>query len=238
MINVRILSMAIRTFFMANLDYAAAAGASCGGKGLLCRALCVVGPLTNGDGGVLRHCWRTPGRFLASRKAKMFWTLERVNWREEATGVGARKRSTTAIHAAEEALAPARGQVLSTARRRHSCARAPAQARTSVYAQAHALAGARARESRRGPRGTPWHQARRQCAAHSPTMPRGWALAQTGRRELERERGQARRLPARPVQARPKAPYVLETLAGCLPQETGTLRADHRDAAWHTFRSG
>ena len=26
---------------------------------------------------------------------------ERVNWREEATGVGARKRSTTAIHVAE-----------------------------------------------------------------------------------------------------------------------------------------
>ena len=39
---------------------------------------------------------------LASRKAKMFWTLERVNWREEATGVGARKRSTAAIHATEE----------------------------------------------------------------------------------------------------------------------------------------
>ena len=35
MINVRILSMAIRTFFMANLDYAAAAGASRGGKRLL-----------------------------------------------------------------------------------------------------------------------------------------------------------------------------------------------------------
>ena len=39
---------------------------------------------------------------LASRKAKMFWTLERVNWREEATGVDARKRSMTAIHATEE----------------------------------------------------------------------------------------------------------------------------------------
>ena len=38
---------------------------------------------------------------LASRKAKMFWTSERVNWREEATGVGARKRSTAAIHAVE-----------------------------------------------------------------------------------------------------------------------------------------
>ena len=61
MINIRILSMAIRMFFMANLDYAAAAGVSHGGKRLLCRALCVVGPLTNGDGGVLRHCWRTPG---------------------------------------------------------------------------------------------------------------------------------------------------------------------------------
>ena len=152
------------------------------------------------------------------------------------------------------ALAPTRGQALSMARRRHLCARAPARARTSVHtqahalagaracasvhAQAHALAGARARESRRGPRGTPWDQARRQCAAPSPSMPRGWALAQSGRREPERERGQARRLPARPVQARPKAPYVLETPAGCLPQETGTLRADHRDAAWRTFRSG
>ncbi len=31
----------------------------------------------------------------------MLWTSERVNWREEATGVGARKRSTAAIHAAE-----------------------------------------------------------------------------------------------------------------------------------------
>ena len=66
MINVRILSMAILTFFMANLDYAAAAAASCGGKRLLCRALCVVGPLTDGDGdgGVLRHCWRTPACWL------------------------------------------------------------------------------------------------------------------------------------------------------------------------------
>ena len=31
----------------------------------------------------------------------MFWTSERVNWREEATSVGARKQSTAAIHAAE-----------------------------------------------------------------------------------------------------------------------------------------
>ena len=160
----------------------------------------------------------------------MFWTSERVNWREEATGVGARKRSTTTIHAAEGALAPARGHALSTAQLRRSCAWAPARARTSVrtqahalagarapawacasvhaqahalvgarapvracasvHAQAHALAGARARESRRGARGTPWDQARRQCAAPSPSMPRGWALAQSGRRE----RGQARRL--------------------------------------------
>ena len=50
--------------------------------------------------------------------------------------------------------------------------------------------------------------------------------------------GQVRRLPARPVQARPKVPYVLETPAGCLPRETGTLRTDHHDAAWRTFRSG
>ena len=107
------------------------------------------------------------------------------------------------------ALAPVRGHVLSMARRRRSCAWAPARARTSVHAQAHALAGARAparacalvhaqahalagaraRESRRGPRGTPWDQARRQCAARSPSMPRAWALAQLGRREPERERG-------------------------------------------------
>ena len=31
----------------------------------------------------------------------MFWTSDRVNWREEATGVGARKRLTAAIHAAQ-----------------------------------------------------------------------------------------------------------------------------------------
>ena len=60
MINVRILSMTIRTFFMENLDYTAAAGASCSGKGLLCRALCVAEPLTDSNGGVLRRCWRTP----------------------------------------------------------------------------------------------------------------------------------------------------------------------------------
>ena len=70
MINVRILSMAIRTFFMANLDYAAAAGASRGGKRLLCRALCVVGPLTDGDGGVLRRCWRTPGRWPSFKEGQ------------------------------------------------------------------------------------------------------------------------------------------------------------------------
>ena len=127
------------------------------------------------------------------------------------------------------ALAPARGQALSTARQRHSCARAPARARTSVHAQVHALAGERALA--------------RACAsvhaqAHALAGARGWALAQSGRLEPERERGQARHLPARPVQARPKAPYVLETPAGCLPQETGTLRADHRDAAWRTFRLG
>ena len=101
MINVRILSMAIRTFFMANLDYVAAAGASRGGKRLLCRALCVVGPLTDGDSDVLHVVSVLLDIGLASRKAKMFWTSERVNWREEATGVGARKRSIAAIHAAE-----------------------------------------------------------------------------------------------------------------------------------------
>ena len=31
----------------------------------------------------------------------MFWTSERVNWREEATGVGARKRSTAAVYVVE-----------------------------------------------------------------------------------------------------------------------------------------
>ena len=100
MINVRILGMAIRTFFMANLDYAAAAAASCGGKRLLCRALCVIGPLTDGDGGALRRCWRTPGRWPSFKEGQNILDF-RVNWREEATGVGARKRSTAAIHAAE-----------------------------------------------------------------------------------------------------------------------------------------
>ena len=69
MINVQILSMTIRTFFMENLDYAAAAAVSCGGKRLLCCALGVIGPLTDGDGdgdgdgGILRCCWRTPGHW-------------------------------------------------------------------------------------------------------------------------------------------------------------------------------
>ena len=70
MLNIWILSMAIRTFFMANLDYAAAR-ASCGGKRLLCRALCVVGPLTAGDGGVLRRCWRTPGRWPSFKEGQI-----------------------------------------------------------------------------------------------------------------------------------------------------------------------
>ena len=61
MINIQILSMAIQMFFMANSDYAAAAWASCGGKRLLCRALRVVGPLTDRDGSVLHRCWCTPG---------------------------------------------------------------------------------------------------------------------------------------------------------------------------------
>ena len=188
----------------------------------------------------------------------MFWTSERVDWREEATGVGARKRSTAAIHAVEGGTGTRAGTgavngaaeafvCTGTAWARTSVhakaqalagARAPARVCTSLHAQAHALAGARARESRRAPRGTPWYQARGQCAAPSPSMPWGWALAQSGRWEPERERGQARRLPARPVQARPKEPYVLETPAGCLPQETGRLMADHHDAAWRTFRSG
>ena len=167
----------------------------------------------------------------------MFWTSKRVNWREEATGLGARKRSTAAIHAPEGGTGTRAGTGVvngaaetlvctCTVRARtsvhaqaHALAGARALARpcASVHAQAHALAGARARESWRGPRGTPWDQARRQCAAPSPSMPRGWVLAQSGRRELERERGQGRRLPARPVQARPKAPYVLETPAWCIP---------------------
>ena len=131
-------------------------------------------------------------------------------------------------------LAPAWGQALSTARQRHSCARAPAQARTSVHAQAHALAGARAparacasvhaqahalagawaRESRRGPRGTPWHQARRQCAAPSPSMPWGWALAQSGRREPERERGQAGVFPQGQFKLVPKCLMFLRLRLG------------------------
>ena len=187
----------------------------------------------------------------------MFWTSERVNWREEATGVGARKQSTVVIHAIEEGtgtgvgtsagndavetfVCTGTGTGVHVSTHAGACAGRCTGTCTgvrTVHAEAHALAGARARESRQGPRGTLWHQARRQCAAPSPSMPRGWALAQSGRRKPERERGQAQCLPARPVQALPKAAYVLETLDGCLPQETGRLRADHRDAAWHTFRS-
>ena len=62
--------MAIRTFFMANLDYAAAAGASCGEKRLLCRALSVIGPLIDGDGRALRRCWRTPGRWASFKEGQ------------------------------------------------------------------------------------------------------------------------------------------------------------------------
>ena len=93
MINVQILSMAIRTFFMENLDYAAA-GASCGGNWLLCRAFCVIGPLTDG---AVASC-AVVGVLLdvgpSSKEGHNvldFGLQERVNWREEATGVGARK---------------------------------------------------------------------------------------------------------------------------------------------------
>ena len=169
MINVRILSMAIRTFFMANLDYAVAARASCNGKRLLCHALCVVGPLTDGDGGALRRCWRTPGRWPSFKEG------------QNVLDFGASQ---------------------------------PARACTSVLAQAQALAGARVRESRQGRRGTPWHQARRQCTAPSPSMPRGWALAQSGRREPERERGQARRLPEGQFKLVPKRLMFLRLRLG------------------------
>ena len=67
MINVWILSMAIRMFFMENLDYVSA---SRGGKRLLCRALCVVGPLTDGDGSALRRCWRTPGSWPSFKEGQ------------------------------------------------------------------------------------------------------------------------------------------------------------------------
>ena len=70
MINVRILSMTIRTFCMANLDYAAAAGASCGGKWLLWRALYVIGPLTDGDGDALHRCWHAPGRWPSFKEGQ------------------------------------------------------------------------------------------------------------------------------------------------------------------------
>ena len=96
--------MAIRTFFLENSDYVVAVGESYGGKRLLCHALCVIGPLTNGDGGILRCCWRTPAcwpSFKEDQNIMDFGLQERVNWREEVTGVGARKRSTAAIHAAK-----------------------------------------------------------------------------------------------------------------------------------------
>ena len=101
MINVWILRMAIRMFFMENLDYAAAAGASRGGKWLLCRALCVVGPLTAGDGGVLRHCWRTPGRWPSFKEGQNVLDFGASQLDGGGDWRGARKRSTAAIHAAE-----------------------------------------------------------------------------------------------------------------------------------------
>ena len=45
-----------------------------------------------------------------------FGLQERVNRREEATGVGARKQSTTAIHAAEGGTGTRAGTTVSTAR--------------------------------------------------------------------------------------------------------------------------
>src|SRR4051812_27004089 len=102
--------------------------------------------------------------FKEGQNVMDFGLQERVNWREEATGVGARKQSTAASMPLRGALAPGRGEALATARQSHSCARAPARARASVDAQAHVLVGAHARESWRGPRVTLWHQDRRQCA--------------------------------------------------------------------------
>ena len=55
---------------MANLYYAAAAAVSRGGKRLLCRALCVVGPLTDADGGALRRCWHIPGRWPSFKEGQ------------------------------------------------------------------------------------------------------------------------------------------------------------------------
>ena len=121
---------------------------------------------------------------LASRKAIMFWTSlsrsESTGGRRRLAlvqGSGRRRPSMTL----RGALAPARGHVLSTARRRYSCAWAPARAHTLVHAQAHALAGARvparactpvhalagarAHESQRGPHGTPWHQSATMCSS-------------------------------------------------------------------------
>ena len=40
-----------------------------------------------------------------------FGLQERVNWREEATGVGARKRSTVAIHAVEGGTGTCAGMI-------------------------------------------------------------------------------------------------------------------------------
>ena len=101
MINIRILSMAIRTFFMANLDYAVAAGASCGGKQLLCRALCVVGPLTDGDGGVFCRGWRTLGRWPSFKEGQNVLDFGASQLARGGDWRWPRKRSTAAIHAAE-----------------------------------------------------------------------------------------------------------------------------------------
>src|SRR3954471_20115123 len=126
---------------------------------------------------------------LASRKAKMFWTSERVDWREEATGVGARKRSTAAIQAAKGATGTRAGTdavngvaetfvCTGTGTGAHVSARAGACAGRCTGTGTSVRISARVGACAGTPRGTPWHQARRQCAAPSPSMPRGWALAQ------------------------------------------------------------
>ena len=90
--------MAIQTFFMANLDYAvavAAVAASCGGKRLLCRALCVVGhwpTATAASCAVLGVLLDVGPSFKEGHNVLDFGLQERVNWREEIGRASCRER--------------------------------------------------------------------------------------------------------------------------------------------------
>ena len=77
----------------------------------------------------------------------MFWTSERVNWREEATDVGARKWSTVAIHAAEGGTGTRAGTCVCVHGHRHG--RAHQCTRRHMRWQVHGHRHGRARQCTR-----------------------------------------------------------------------------------------